>query len=100
MKARSVGLKASTRGGNNISFVARRWLRDETMAVVTSLRNYELLPVWKQRTQARGESGATRGGAAAAAPTDEFMIGTRQASQMLPLPELWSTAFLTPISSG
>ena len=35
-----------------------------------------------------------RGGA------DEFMIGTRQASQMLPLPELWSTAFLTPISSG
>ena len=43
---------------------------------------------------------ARGGAAAAAAPTDEFMIGTRQASQMLPLPELWSTAFLTPISSG
>ena len=95
MKARSVGLKASTRGGNNISFVARRWLqRDETMAVVTSLRNYELLPVWKQRTQ----GGIWR--VVGPPPTDEFMIGTQQASQMLPLLELWSTAFLTPISSG
>ena len=86
MKARSVGLKASTRGGNNISFVARRWLRDETMAVVTSLRNYELLPVWKQRTR-RG-TGIWR----VVGPTDEFMIGTRQASQMLLPPPPPSTA--------
>ena len=69
-------------------------------AAITSLRNYELLPVWKQRTRGEAKLGnPARGGA------DEFMIGTRQASQMLLLPRclpprLWSMAFLIPIPSG